>query len=381
MSSQLFPEVLDDTTLGGRFAQSLYLPVGVEGHSKLTGADAVVGTVYSVARTSEADELFGATSTLGELVKFLLTQGVNPVLAVASVKHDSTAPTLVERQTAWSYLESDERVRVRLTDSVTQADHVALASSCHNASLIQNKQIAVVGMAAATSKSALGTAATALAGATGSGPTRAVLVGPGINVNGVVVSGAYAAAAVGAEVAKNSDISNDLDLWPLPNVAAIETAANGQPLFRKQVVAGSVVNDFEDLLQDGISPIMNMFPTGVAITHLRTVYVADTTFDALSTRLIQDQVFVDLRRELTNRGFLRRGNTETVRDLIRAQTEAILRDRQDWVSPVDQPDGTKGYNVDVQPTNDQRQVIVSYGGEIVRGIQTIKINGNLTIAA
>jgi hypothetical protein len=152
--------------------------------------------------------------------------------------------------------------RIRLTDSETQADLVALATSCANADLLFNKQIAFVGMAAATTKANLIAAATALQGATtptlvtSPASTRVVLVGPGVyDASGTLRGGSIAAAAVAAEVAKNADPSNDLDLWQIPILTGIEKDAAGLPLFRRKVVAGAAVNDFEDLLQAGVSPL------------------------------------------------------------------------------------------------------------------------------
>jgi hypothetical protein len=371
MSSQLFPEVRDATAIGARFSHPLFLPVGVEGQAVAAGT-AVVAQPYQVSRHSEADTLFGASS-LAQLVKFVMERGISPVIAIASEK--AAVPTLVQRQAAWAVLESDELIRVRLTDSTAQADLVGLADSVEAADLLFNKQIAFGGMPLASDKTALTTAAAAISS------KRFVLVGPGIyDDDGVLRSGAYAAAAVAAEVAKNPDIADDLDRYPLSGLTGIEVNATGVPIFRRKVVSGSVVNDFEDLLDGGVSPLMQAATGGVAITHLRMAWITDSTFDALMTRLIVDQLFIDVRDYLHTNNFLRRGNTEETRDDIRAGVDALLAERSNWIAAKMQANGIPGFKVGVASSSDGRNVTVSYEGTVVRGIQTIDIAATIEIA-
>jgi len=344
--------------------------------------DATVNVMYSILRTDQAVARFGslATTRLTRLIDALLARGAGPVIAVASKK--GSAPLLADRQIAWALLESDPNVRIRLTDSITQADLAALAVSAANAALINKKQIAIMGLAAATTKSALIAGATAVAAGGKEAATRSCLVGPGIyDAFGTLQDGGYAAACVAAEVAKNGDPSNDLDLFVLPQVTAIEKDSSGMPIFREKVVSGVAVNDFEDLLVGGVSPLMTAITDvgAVSISHLRTTYVTDTTHDNLMTRIIEDQVFLDVKNYLLNGGFLQQGNTPEVRKRIQSGVEAVLHERISWLSPVLQGDGTLGYGVDVTSSVDQRQVTVNYQGEIVRGIQTVQVTGNLSI--
>lgn len=371
-STQLHPEIVDATNVGARLTQPLFLPIGVEGQADAGGTAAIL-TLQKISRPVDAETLFGVASSLANLVKFLLERGVAPVYAIASKK--GSAPILSERQSAWDELSSNPDIRIRLTDSTTQADLVALATSCVQAELVQNKQFCVVGMPAATSKAALLTAATAIAS------KRAILVGPAVyDENGVLKSGAFAAAAVAAELAKNADITDDLDTATVPKLSDIEHDANGAPLFRQKITGGSAVNDFEDLLQGGVSPLKQARGGGVQIDHLRMTYVTDTTFDSVQSRLIVDQLFLDIRDYLNSILALRQENSEAVRDMIQAGVEAVIAERETWVDPVVQADGNLGYNVQVISSVDDRQLTISYGGEIVRGIQTIQVSGILTIA-
>lgn len=372
-SIQLYPEVRDASTLGPRYSAPLYLPIGVEGQADVAGT-AVLAQIYQINRPSESDTYFGVSSPLGILTKFLLGRGIAPLLASASIK-SASAPSLAQRQAVWANFESNQNVRIRMSDSTVQADLVALGTSCANADQLFNKQVAFGGMASGTTKAALITAAGAI------NSKRFVLCGPGVYDNsGTLLSGCLAAASVAAEVSKNSDIADDLDTDTINNLTGIELDAQGMPIFRKRVVSGSPVNDFEDLLQAGVSPLQNnRAGNGVQITHLRTTYVTDTTFDALMTRLIVDQVFIDVREYCYNSNFLRRGNTPATRADLQGGVEALLAERSNWIQPITMSNGKIGYGVGVLPSVDNRSVSISYQGTVVRGIQTIQVDAQLSI--
>lgn len=379
--SLLFPEVRDIGSLGAKFSIPYYLPIAVEGQGGTTGT-AVVGTVYQINTPSDADTYFGAGSPLNLLLKHLLGRGITPIWAAASVL-SATPPTLVQRQAVWATLETMPNIRIRMTDDVAQATLVAHAASCDNAALVFNKQIAFGGMAAGTTKAALIAAAEAI------NSRRSVFVGPGVyDSNGTLLSGVYAAAAVAAAVATNSDISDSLNLFNLPNLNGIEMGANGQPIFTERVVSGVAVNDFEDLLQKGVSPLMtDRDGLGVRITHLRMTYTGttpgsapiDTTYDSLMTRLIVDQIFLDVRQYAYDNKFLRKGNTPKTRDALAAGIDALLNSRSAWIAPVTQADGTPGYAVSIIPSTDLRSVTIQYQGVVIRGLETINVDAELTI--
>ena len=374
--SDLYPEVRDIGSLAGVFNLDQFLVVGVEGQ-KDTAGTAVVGTPYLISDPADADTRFGPASSLGKLVKFMLARGLNFVWAVASASN--TLPTLVQRQAAWTVLEENVDVRVRLTDSVVQAELAALADSCEWAEGIQNRQFCVVGMATPSSSAGAITAAGAISS------RRGVLVSPGvIDSNGTLLTGVYSAAYVAAEVAKNVDITDDLDTLPIAGTLGIEKdATNGMPLYRLKAGAGVPVNDFNTLLAGGVSPLRQGRDGQAEIVHLRTTYTVDSTFDALLTLLVKDEVFIRIRRALTNptegNSFLRRGNTADNRALAAAITDSELR-AMPGVQPKILPDGTTGFGVTVTASPDKKRMIVSYQGEVVRNTQKIDINGVLTIA-
>lgn len=387
MSSVLLdPRVIDASSLVPRATSPIYLPIAVEGQMDNDGSG-TVGVLYVINRDDEAVTLFGIASKLTSMVKEILARGAGPVVAGASKK--GSTPLIADRQLVWGPMESDTNIRIRLTGSEIQADLVAFATSLANADLLFNKQIGLVGMPSGTTKSNLLAAATAILGAatpTGaSAPssTRIGLVGPGVyDQSGTLRGGSIAAAAVAAEVAKNADPSNDLDLWNIPLLTGIEKDVSGLPIFRRAVVAGVAVDDYEDLLQGGVSPLQpSRVAGGVMTSHLRTCFTTNTTYDNLYTRIIVDQVFIDVRDYILDQNFLRAGNTAAIRARMKSGVEALLGERRSWISPVTQPDGSQGYNVTVTPSPDQRQVTIGYQGTVVRGISTVKVAANLTIPA
>jgi hypothetical protein len=372
MMAHDYPQIVDKSTLTGVFLVDQFLTVGVEGQMDAVGT-AVVGLPVLVTTAEQASGLFGANSSLTKLVNVLLGRGLAGVWAVASAS--GVAPTLVQRQTAWAALEENSDVRVRLTDSVTQADLVALADSCENAETIQHKQFCVVGLSTPSTKDG----ATAVGDAIAS--KRAVLVSPGIyDNNGNLLTGQYGAAYAAAEVAKNPDIADSLNLMSLGATGGIETQnTTGLPLYRLHANAGVPINDFQDLLDHGVSPFQQGRDGRAAFTHLRTTYTVDETFDALMTLLIKDQVFLDIRDLLLASNTLRTGNTADNRSLAAKMVESYLTQHSDWVQPVELANGTVGYGVSVTPTPDSKSMTINYHGQVVRGTNVININGSLTI--
>lgn len=371
-STQLFPEVVDATSLIAKPTQNIFLPIGVEGQMATAGT-ATIGTIYIISTSSEAHDLFGSTSPLSAVIDAALDGGAAPVIAAASA--NNATPDINQRKLVWDDLSSDPRIRLRLTDSTAQADLVALAASCVQAEAVQNKQIAIMGMQAGTTLSAAIAAASAIAS------TRGVLIAPGVyDLNGILQGGPFAAAIVASVIASNNDLSNDLDLTDLPLLTGVEKDVKGNPLFRNKISGGTKVNEFEQALQGGVSPLSpGLIPGTVQTTHLRTTYIANSAYDALTTRLIVDQLFVDVRDYVLNSGFLRRANTESNRNALGAAVTALLEERAAWLAPVRLANGTIGYGVTVISSADNRQLTVGYQGKVIRGIQTIQIAPVLTI--
>ena len=366
-----YPEVRDRSTLTGVFNQPAFLPIGVEGQMAATGTTATAGLPVRVKDANTAQTLFG-TSPLTNLVNFILGRGISEVVAVAS---KNAAPLLADRQAAWAALEDDPTIRVRLTDSNVQADLVALADSCEQAEGIQNKQFMVGGMAAATTKANLITAAGAIAS------KRGLLVGPGVyDLDGTLQSGPFGAAYAACEIAKNPDIADSMNKMSIPATAGVEKeAATGLPLFRLRSNAGTPLNDLADLLDGGVSPFEQAPDGRAAFTHLRMTYTTDDTYDSLMTLLIKDGVFLGIRDMLVRSNFLRSGNTEDNRSRAAALVNDWLKSHDNWVEPIELPDGTVGYGVTVVPSSDETEFTVSYFGEVVRGTVAINVNGTLTI--
>ena len=107
--SNTYPEIRDTSTLTGVLNLDQFLVIGIEGQKDAGGTQAIAVPVF-VTDPTTADTLFGPASSLSNLVKFVLAQGINGVWAVASAS--GTAPTLVQRQTAWTTQEEIGRAHV-----------------------------------------------------------------------------------------------------------------------------------------------------------------------------------------------------------------------------------------------------------------------------
>lgn len=368
-----YPQIVDKTTLTGVFMGDQFMIVGVEGQKDTVGT-ATIALPVLIRSPDDANTAFGPASSLGGLCKFLLLRGVTTIVAVASAS--AVAPTILQRQAAWAALEDDPRVRIRLTDSVLQSDLVALADSCENCEQIQHKQFAICQLGVSTK-------ATVVAAAGAVASKRAVLTAGAVyDTNGVLLSGPYSAALVAAMVAINPDISDSLNGADIPATTGIEKdVTTGLPVYRLRTNGGSPLNDFQDLLTAGASPFQQSPSGAAAITHLRMTYTVDTTFDALTTLLYKDQVFLDIRDLLLGQKFLRSGNTDRNRGMAGAIVNSYLLQHQDWIAPVNLPDGTVGYGVTVTPSGDLKSFTITYQGQVVRGTNVINIAGSLTIPA
>lgn len=364
------PRVVDKSSLTGVFVADSFLKVGVEGHMANDG-DATIGLPVPITSYEDAITAFGNTSTLTSIVQFLLSRGLDEVVAVAS---DATHG-LDAREDAWEALADDPTIRIRLTDDDTQATLAALANSCEDAELIDNKQFMVGALAAPNSKSTLGAAAAAIAS------KRGVLVGPGVyDLDANLLSGGTLAALIGAEIAKNPDITDSLNLYNIPATAGIEKqATTGLPLFRRRANGGAPIDDFQDLLDDGVSPLMQSPLGTAAVNHLRTTFTDDDTFDALTTLLIKDGVFLGIRDMLLSEGFLHQPNTASNRTLAASMTDTWLKAHNSWVFPIVLPNGNTGYGVTSTSSPDGKSFTISYFGNVVRGTNVINVNGTLTV--
>jgi hypothetical protein len=367
-----FPQIVDKSTLTGVFQTDSFFGIGVEGEMGDDG-EATVGMPVVVSSVEEAVTQFGEDSSLTNLVQFILGRGLNYVKAVASAS--GSTPNLGQRQDAWAPLEEDPTIRIRLTDDDESATHVALAESCENADLIQHKQFCVVGLAGPAVKATTVTVAGAI------NSKRAVLFDPGVfDNNGVLQEGAYAAAYGACELAKNPDISDSLNLAPVPATTGIEKdTTTGLPVYRLRTNGGDPIDDFQDLLDAGASPYMQGPDGRASFTHIRTTFTDDDTFDALVTLLAADGLFLGIRDLLLNAKFLRSGNTATNRSLASQMVNSYLKGQSNIVSPIELPDNTTGFGVSVTPSEDLKAFTVAYFGQIVRGTNVININGTLTI--
>jgi hypothetical protein len=99
------------------------------------------------------------------------------------------------------------------------------------------------------------------------------------------------------------------------------------------VVAGSAVDDYRGLATGrrlAASAVTYCWWSHDDASANR--YIVNTTYDNLYTRIIVDQVFIDVRDYILDQNFLRAGNTAAVRARIKSGIEALLNERNSWIS-------------------------------------------------
>jgi hypothetical protein len=101
----------------------------------------------------------------------------------------------------------------------------------------------------------------------------------------------------------------------------------------------------------------------------------------LTTLLIKDQVFLDIKQLLLDHQALRRQQTPDNMSLAAKIVENYLKTHDDWVARAQLADGTQGYGVTVVPGVDGKSYTINYFGRVVRGTNVINVNGTLTIPA
>jgi hypothetical protein len=119
----------------------------------------------------------------------------------------------------------------------------------------------------------------------------------------------------------------------------------------------------------------------VATTHLRTVYTVNGTYDNLYTRIIVDQVFLDVKAYILDNNFLRAGNTVTTRARIKSGVEALLQREKYMDTHCASARRFAGLQRVGHVLGGQPSGHVGYEGVVVRGINTVKVAANLSIPA
>ena len=289
--------------------------VSASAAAKTIGAAAVAtkGTANKVELITSYEEgksVFGEDASgvygMSTLLKFLFANGAGAVKAVAVGKDESEEK---DYASAFAALSDEEDVGVMVCDSAAQSVHLLLKTAAEDASAARRERIAVIGGSEETVAQMVNRAKAV-------NSERVVLVGPDIaSDDGGTMSAVFAAAAVAAVIAGNTDPS-----VPINGAELTLFGAAGKRLSD---------NEIDQLVRGGVTPIETVggvsSPVRGITTKTSSGGVADTTWRELTTILIVDEVIPTIRSALRTR-FARSKNTAQSRGAIRSQVVLELEE-------------------------------------------------------
>ena len=280
--------------------------VSASAAAKTIGAAAVAtkGTANKVELITSYEEgksVFGEDASgvygMSTLLKFLFANGAGAVKAVAVGKDESEEK---DYASAFAALSDEEDVGVMVCDSAAQSVHLLLKTAAEDASAARRERIAVIGGSEETVAQMVNRAKAV-------NSERVVLVGPDIaSDDGGTMSAVFAAAAVAAVIAGNTDPS-----VPINGAELTLFGAAGKRLSD---------NEIDQLVRGGVSS-----PVRGITTKTSSGGAADTTWRELTTILIVDEVIPTIRSALRTR-FARSKNTAQSRGAIRSQVVLELEE-------------------------------------------------------
>ena len=237
---------------------------------------------------------------MSTLLKFLFANGAGAVKAVAVGKDESEEK---DYASAFAALSDEEDVGVMVCDSAAQSVHLLLKTAA------RRERIAVIGGSEETVAQMVNRAKAV-------NSERVVLVGPDIaSDDGGTMSAVFAAAAVAAVIAGNTDPS-----VPINGAELTLFGAAGKRLSD---------NEIDQLVRGGVTPIETVggvsSPVRGITTKTSSGGAADTTWRELTTILIVDEVIPTIRSALRTR-FARSKNTAQSRGAIRSQVVLELEE-------------------------------------------------------
>ena len=238
------------------------------------------------------------------LLKLLFANGASTVYAVRV----GAGGGLEAYQAAFAALANCD-VQVVVCDSSELTIQKALKTAVETASAARGERIGVIG-------SSGDTAAQLVTRAEAINSERMVLVGPDMkDESGKALSGVFAAAAVAAVIAGNTDPS-----VPINGAELTLFGAAGKRLSD---------NEIDQLVRGGVTPIETVggvsSPVRGITTKTSSGGAADTTWRELTTILIVDEVIPTIRSALRTR-FARSKNTAQSRGAIRSQVVLELEE-------------------------------------------------------
>lgn len=265
--------------------------VSASSAAKTIGVAAVAtkGTANKVELITSYEEgksVFGEDASgvygMSTLLRFLFANGAGAVKAVAVGKDESEEK---DYASAFAALSDEEDVGVMVCDSAAQSVHLLLKTAAEDASAARRERIAVIGGSEETVAQMVNRAKAV-------NSERVVLVGPDIaSDDGGTMSAVFAAAAVAAVIAGNTDPS-----VPINGAELTLFGAAGKRLSD---------NEIDQLVRGGVTPIETVGDVSSPVRGITTKTssggAADTTWRELTTILIVDEVIPTIRSALRTR--------------------------------------------------------------------------------
>ena len=330
--------------------------VSASAAAKTIGAAAVAtkGTANKVELITSYEEgksVFGEDASgvygMSTLLRFLFANGAGAVKAVAVGKDESEEK---DYASAFAALSDEEDVGVMVCDSAAQSVHLLLKTAAEDASAARRERIAVIGGSEETVAQMVNRAKAV-------NSERVVLVGPDIaSDDGGTMSAVFAAAAVAAVIAGNTDPS-----VPINGAELTLFGAAGKRLSD---------NEIDQLVRGGVTPIETVggvsSPVRGITTKTSSGGAADTTWRELTTILIVDEVIPTIRSALRTR-FARSKNTAQSRGAIRSQVVLELEEMKSREI------------VDSALKSDPTVCLVEFSFTVAHGLNRIYLTAHITV--
>ena len=319
----------------------------------LIGVSSAQAGVYTLTSYAGAQEVFGAESQLGKMLKLAYQNGAGTVLAYP-VAEDSAAAY----SPAVSAILAEKRSSLCVLGSALEAVQTAFCTALSGAAQQKGECIGFCGMGAATAAQ-LGARAQKL------NCERVVFVGPQVYAAGETAAqdGCMAAAALAGALAAERDPALPLSGLELQGLTGV-TAVYSDTEYDALVAAGVTALECEGGRVQVIRALTTRSKTGGS---------ADKTYRELTTMLILDELIPAIRTALRTK-FAHAKNNALTRKAIRNQVVLELEERVER-------EIIEGYDkLTVTAAQDDRTTcVVEFEFTVVQGLNRILLTAHMNV--
>ena len=319
----------------------------------LIGVSSAQAGVYTLTSYAGAQDVFGADSQLGKMLKLAYQNGAGTVLAYP-VAEDSAAAY----SPAVSAILAEKRPSLCVLGSALEAVQTAFCTALSGAAQQKGECIGFCGMGAATAAQ-LGARAQKL------NCERVVFVGPQVYAAGETAAqdGCMAAAALAGALAAERDPALPLSGLELQGLTGV-TAVYSDTEYDALVAAGVTALECEGGRVQVIRALTTRSKTGGS---------ADKTYRELTTMLILDELIPAIRTALRTK-FAHAKNNVLTRKAIRNQVVLELAERVER-------EIIEGYDkLTVTAAQDDRTTcVVEFEFTVVQGLNRILLTAHMNV--